>query len=102
AGGWSVAMVLEHLAQTERGVARLLGALASEAAPRDAADDALDAFAQHVDMPRFLDRSRKIRGAQPSGTMSAADGWAALGESRRALLAALGAAAGRRLEDVAR
>lgn len=98
--GWSVAQVLEHLVITERAVTTLLSDLVPDLVRRSE-DEGFDpaAFAEHVDMPHFLDRSRKIRGAQPPGRMDAAEAWEALATSRAELIARLETARGLRLED---
>jgi hypothetical protein len=96
-------MVLEHLCQTERSVTGLLSKLFDQASPRtadDADDFAPSEFLRHIDMPRFLDRTRKVTGSQPSGVMSAAQAWEDLRESRRALLAVLRQSTGLRLEGI--
>jgi hypothetical protein len=102
-GAWSVAMVIEHLAQTEQAVAKALVAAARSLTPRSG-EDAFDAteFSRHVEMPGFLDRTRKLRLAQPSGSLSAADAWTALEASRVALFEALDGSVGLRLEDSSR
>ena len=53
-------------------------------------------------MPFFLDRSRKVKGPQPTGTLSEYEAWNALEASRGELLGMLRQARGRRLEDYAR
>jgi hypothetical protein len=98
-GGWSVAMVLEHLAQTERSVTGLLGKLVSGVTPRSAETFSRDEFLGHIDMPAFLDRTRKLKGSQPSGGVRADEAWKALQETRKALLTVLRQCAGLRLED---
>ena len=99
-GAWSAANVLEHLADTERSVTALLGKLVGKAPPRAHDDFDADAFARHIDMPAFLDRTRKLRFSQPSGAVEAAAAWKALEESRARLLEVLGRAEGLKLEDV--
>jgi hypothetical protein len=97
---WSVAEVLEHLAQTERGVARLLTELIARAAPRPADEPFSErVFLHHVEMPEFLDRTRRFRGTQPTGEMSATDAWTELGRTRLDLIEAVERGAGLRLED---
>lgn len=100
-GGWSVAAVLEHLADTERRVTGLLASMLPGAAPRDPAEPWVpDAFARHVDLPALLDRSRRFTGTQPPGKMGATEALTALDGTRAALLAVLEGAGGRRLEDL--
>lgn len=103
ADAWSAANVIEHLADTERLVSRLLAALGARA-PIRPPGEAWDrqAFEANIDMPHFLDRSRRLRLSQPSGALDSRAAWLALEDSRRTLLAALDAVRGRRLEDVAR
>jgi hypothetical protein len=98
AGGWSVAMLLEHLAQTERAVAGLLSKLLANAGSRG--DETFDAtaFERHIDMPAFLDRTRKLKLAQPSGSLTADEAWTTLEQTRAELLGVLRRAEGRRLE----
>jgi len=59
-------------------------------------------FSRHLEMPAFLDRSRKLKLSQPSGSVSADEAWDALRSSRRALFDALDGSAGLRLEDFSR
>ena len=99
-GAWSVTMVLEHLAQTEASVASLVDRLAADAPARPKGEAFTPAeFAAHVDMPFFVDRSRRIKGRQPTGAMSEATAWNALNASRRALIAAMERGAGLKLEE---
>jgi hypothetical protein len=102
-GGWSVAMVLEHLGQTEGAVTKLLARF-GESADRRPGGEAFDgsAFAGHVDMPAFLDRTRKLKLSQPSGSLTAPKAWEMLAATRAELLAVLDACAGLRLEDASR
>lgn len=102
-GSWSVAQVLEHLATTERAITRLFTGWLAESAPRadgEAFDEA--AFAREIDMPVFLDRSRRIEGRQPPGELNAAAAKLALADGREDLLRAIAQARGRRLEDSSR
>ncbi|MGE0157767.1 MAG: DinB family protein [Gemmatimonadales bacterium] len=103
AEGWSVAMVLEHLADTERGITGLLAGLIQNASPRPASEpfDAT-AFARRLDMPAFLDRRRRLKLAQPSGTLSWSAARDALTSSRTSLLEVLERSSELRLEDVSR
>lgn len=99
-GRWSVAQVLEHLVATERGITRLLDeflAVSVERVEGERFDE--PAFSRTLDMPFFLDRSRRVRGSQPAGEMDADEAWAALAASRSTLLATLERARGRKLED---
>jgi hypothetical protein len=100
-GRWSVGNVLEHLLQTERSVAQLLERFVAGAAPR-AADEPFDAaaFAAHVALPWALDRTRRVRGAQPSGEMTWHHAWAELQSSRELLLDVGRRGAGLRLEKL--
>jgi hypothetical protein len=102
-GGWSVAMVLEHLGQTEGAVTKLLARFA-ETADRRPPGEAFDGttFTGHVDMPVFLDRTRKLRLSQPSGSVTASRAWEVLAATRAELFAVLDSCAGLRLEDVSR
>lgn len=98
---WSVAEVLEHLAQTERAVTGLLTQLLERAAPRPAAEAfSDDAFRRHVEMLGFLDRTRKLQGPQPTGKMSATDAWGELDRTRPELIEVVERGAGLRLEDI--
>ena len=98
-GRWSLANVLEHLLQSEQSVVRLLEQLVAGAGLR--ADEPFDpdAFAAHVALPWTVDRTRRIRGSQPSGAMSWHQAWAELQSSREQLLDVGRRGAGRRLED---
>jgi hypothetical protein len=98
-GAWSVAFVVEHLAHTERSVTGLLAKLMRGVSPRTGEKFSRDHFLRHIDMPWFLDRTRRIEGAQPSGGMSADEAWASLQNTRRDLLAVLREGDGLRLED---
>ncbi len=96
---WSVAAVLEHLLDTERAVTKLVRGFVADAAEREnGAPFDRDAFDRQVDLPLFLDLTQKIRGPQPSGTLTADEAWAGLRASRAALLAELQRAQGRKLE----
>lgn len=99
-GGWSAAQVMEHLEETERMVTKLVARFVAGAAPRPA-DQALDEeeFRRSVSLPFFLDRSQKVQGMQPPGSLSVEDAWAALEASRQGLLGMLESARGLRLED---
>jgi hypothetical protein len=90
AGGWSVAMVFEHLAQTEAAVTKLLARFAETASPRDAEEEFDSSrFARYLDMPVFLDRTRKLKLSQPSGSLTATEAWNMLtGDQSRAALRA--------------
>jgi hypothetical protein len=99
---WSAANVIEHLVSTERGVTGVIVRFVAGAPSRDDGEPFdRERFDAHVDLPAFLDRSRKVRGAQPTGDLNGAETWEALEASRRDLLAVLEQAGGRRLEDVA-
>jgi uncharacterized damage-inducible protein DinB len=98
-GGWSAARILEHIAVTDRAIAKVVGGFVTAAEPRSGGDDYdAAAFAASLNMPFFLDRSTRIRGPQPPGELRAADAWAAAEASRAELFALLDAAAGKRLE----
>lgn len=102
-GGWSVAMVLEHLVQTETAVTKLLASFAENASPRSPAENFdADAFSKRLEMPAFLDRTRRLRLSQPTGSVPASAAWEALKTSREALLEVLERSAGHRLEDMSR
>lgn len=102
-GHWSVARVLEHLAETERAVTPLVAGLLGKAASRSSGDPFVeDAFSRHVELPLFLDRSRRLEGSQPAGEMDASRAWAALERSRVELGQVVERGAGLRLEDVSR
>lgn len=98
-GGWSVAMVVEHLVQTERSITALLAKLVRDVPRRTEDAFSRDGFLRHIDMPGFLDRTRKIKGSQPSGAVRAEEAWAALRRTRQELLGVLRQSAGLRLED---
>lgn len=99
---WSVAEVLEHLVATEQAVTRLLRPHLPALEARGPGDFDPAAFSEEVDMPFFLDRSRKIRGSQPPGVLGAGEAWRALATSRRDLLDLLDDARGRRLDALFR
>ena len=102
-GGWSVAMVIEHLAQTEGAIAKVLSATIGNVEGRSLSEpfDA-EAFSRYLEMPAFVDRTRKLRGSQPTGQMTSGAAWEALEASRRALREVLGRGVGLRLEDLRR
>ena len=102
-GGWSVTMVLEHLGQTEGAVARVLSSTIGSVERRSSSEP-FDgaAFSRHLEMPAFVDRTRKLKGSQPSGQLSATQAWDALEASRRAVREVLGRSVGLRLEDLHR
>jgi hypothetical protein len=102
-GSWSVARVLEHLTLTERSLTKLVASYVSQAQPRDRASKySEDAFARELDIPWVLDRTRRVKGSQPPGEMTAEEAWSALAESRAALLAQLDGAAGLNLSGFSR
>jgi hypothetical protein len=98
-GSWSVAMVVEHLARTDRSITRLLTRLIGGVSRRTGDEFSRDELLRHIEMRWVLDRTRKLKGAQPSGRMSADEAWAALEDARRELLVALRGGDGLRLED---
>jgi ribosomal protein S18 acetylase RimI-like enzyme len=102
-GGWSVAMVIEHLAQIEGSIAKVLSATIANVERRSVSEpfDA-EAFSRYLEMPAFVDRTRKLQGSQPTGQMTAAAAWDAIEASRRALRDVLGRSVGLRLEDLRR
>lgn len=100
-GGWSADQVIEHLAETEESILRLLTGFVSRSEVRTDAEFDPDQFAQMLDMPFFLDRSRRVEGRQPRGALDAAEAWESLTQSRAGVLALLKQAEGRRLEDSA-
>lgn len=99
-GGWSATQVTEHLEETERMVAKLFKSFVAGAEPRSA-EQPLDEeeFRRSVSLPFFLDRSQKVQGMQPTGSLEAGGAWAALEASRRGLVGVLQEARGLRLED---
>ena len=98
---WSVDRVMEHLAQTEQGITRLVTGLVAGASVRDDAEPFdEDAFTGQIAMSWALDRGRPVRGRQPAGELDAQSAWSALQQSRAVLLDVVRGAAGRRLEDV--
>ncbi len=103
ANTWSVARVLEHLTLTERSITKLLAGYAS-GAPRRAPNATFseEAFARDLDLAFATDRTRRVKGSQPPGEMTAEQAWSALAESRRALLNQLDQAAGLELEGFSR
>lgn len=100
-GGWSADQVIEHLAETEESIVRLLTGFVTQSQVRTGAEFDPDEFAQMLDMPFFLDRSQRIEGRQPRGALDAAEAWESLTQSRAGVLALLKQAEGRRLEDPA-
>lgn len=90
---WSVADVLEHLHRVESGIARLLrrSVERAKAAGLDPENE-LGSLLGSLDALRLLDRSRRIGAPElvmPRGELTAAQGMAALTQSRQALIAAL-------------
>ena len=90
---WSVAEVLEHLYRVENSIARLLrrSVERAKAAGLDPENE-LSSLLGSLDALRLLDRSRRIGAPElvmPRGELTAAEGMAALTESRQALIAAI-------------
>jgi uncharacterized damage-inducible protein DinB len=95
---WSVAEVLEHLYRVESGIARLLARSAerAKAAGLEQEDDTRSVLGS-LDELRLTERGERMRAPElvmPRGELTAAQGIAALEESRRALVTALEAADG--------
>lgn len=88
AGRWSVAEVLEHLATVERGVGVLIRRAMTKA---PAADPGLivDRAAILARVAPLEDRSQQVDApdrVRPTGAVTADAAWAALGDTRRALV----------------
>lgn len=98
AESWSAAEVLEHLHRVEDGIARLLArSLERAKAAGLEPEDEVRSLLGSLDVLRLTDRRRRVRAPEmvmPRGELTAAQGMAALKESRRALVSALGAGDG--------
>ena len=96
-GGWSVALVLEHLHAVERGIVRMLGLKIGELRAKGVTADHADAPIVHLDrLFGTRDRSRRIEAPeriQPRGALDAGAARAALAETRAALRETLRAGA---------
>jgi uncharacterized damage-inducible protein DinB len=90
---WSVAEVLEHLHRVEKSIARLLAHLRDQAKaaglePESEGGSVLES----LDQLQLLDRGVRLNAPEPvmpRGRLTAAQGMAALAESRQALISAL-------------
>jgi uncharacterized damage-inducible protein DinB len=95
---WSAAEVLEHLHRVESGIARLLTRSLDRAkAAGLESENEVGSVLTSLDELRLTDRSLRIRAPEPvmpRGELTAAQGMAALTESRQALISALGACDG--------
>ncbi len=95
---WSAAEVLEHLHRVESGIARLLTrSLERAKAAGLEPEDEVDSVLASLDAFRLTDRSRRVSAPEPvmpRGELTAAQGMAALTESRQALVSALRACDG--------
>lgn len=103
---WSAAEVLEHLHRVERGIVRLLSR-SLERAKETGLEPETDAgsLLASLDALGLLDRGRRIRAPEPvmpRGELTAAQGVAALTESREALVSALREADGVALGRITR
>jgi hypothetical protein len=101
-GRWSVGQVLEHLALTERGIARLLAKRTAEArAAGLGADRETSSILWSLDVARVMDRRQPLDAPsriQPSPDVTADEAWRRLqevnGELRQAVAATDGLAMG--------
>jgi uncharacterized damage-inducible protein DinB len=103
---WSAAEVLEHLHRVENGITRLLNR-SLERAKADGleSESEVGSVMASLDALRVTDRSRRIIAPEPvmpQGELTAAQGMAALTESRQALISALQEADGLALGRVTR
>lgn len=93
AATWSAAEVLEHLHRVESGIAKLLTrSLERAKAAGPEPENGVGSVMASLDALRLTDRSRRVRApdpVMPRGELTAAQGMAALTESRQALVAAL-------------
>jgi DinB superfamily len=88
-GRWSAAEVLEHLAVVETRVVMMLGPLVQTAPSMDAAPST---GTPPLDRTPLLNRQTRVEAPpqiQPTGTVSAADAWASLQNTRAQLLTLL-------------
>jgi uncharacterized damage-inducible protein DinB len=103
---WSAAEVLEHLHRVESGIARLLTrSLERAKAAGLEPENEVDSVLATLDTLRLADRSRRMSAPEPvmpRGELTAAQGMAALTESRQALISALQEADGLALGQVTR
>ena len=100
---WSVAEILEHLVIVETRAATIVRELAATAPAIAGTSSRSEPMV--FDRTVLRDRSQRIMAPapiQPTGRMSAADAWAALEQSRVALLAAVREAEGREMSAVSR
>ncbi len=95
---WSAAEVLEHLHRVESGIARLLTRSVERAkAAGLEPENEVGSVLASLDALRLTDRSRRVNAPEPvmpRGEFTAAQGMAALTESRQALVSALRGADG--------
>jgi hypothetical protein len=90
ATSWSVAEIVEHLAIVETAITRVVSQGVRTATPGPDVDST--PVLPTLDQGRLLDRSEKRVAPDallPSGTMTAAEAWDALGRSRDELLEAI-------------
>ena len=103
---WSAAEVLEHLQRVESGIARLITRSVERAkAAGLEPENEVGSMLASLDDLRLTDRSRRISAPEPvmpRGELTAAQGMAALIESRQALIAALWQADGLALGRITR
>jgi uncharacterized damage-inducible protein DinB len=103
---WSVAEVLEHLHRVESGIARLLTRSVERArAAGLEPENEVSSLLASLDSLRLTDRSRRSIAPEPvmpRGELTAAQGMAALSESRTALVSALEQADGLALGRITR
>jgi uncharacterized damage-inducible protein DinB len=103
---WSAAEVLEHLHRVESGIARLLTRSVERAqAAGLEPENEVGSLLASLDGLRITDRSRRISAPEPvkpRGELTAAQGMAALTQSREALVSALQQADGLALGRITR
>lgn len=103
---WSAAEVLEHLHRVESGIARLLTRSVERAqAAGLEPENEVGSLLASLDSLRLTDRSRRMSAPEPvmpRGELTAAQGMAALTESREALVSALQQADGLALGRITR
>jgi hypothetical protein len=95
---WSAAEVLEHLYRVEHGIARLLArSLERAKAAGLESENEVRSVLGSLDALHLIDRRRRLRAPElvmPRGELTAAQGVAALKQSRQALVSALEAGDG--------
>jgi uncharacterized damage-inducible protein DinB len=92
ADGWSVAEILEHLAQVERSVAGLIAVRGREPLPADLPPPVANAAERVAGLRVRGHRIEAPDAVRPTGAVPADAALAALAQSRQALLDAAGAA----------